>query len=243
MTEAEEGPAKAQGVRAGIERMRSRGQERLLLLIGAILLGGLVAELILLTAAFPAQGAALWRLLVVELVAGREAAIPVALRSDVPRWLVAQVSATQDIGIVCLAYPLFLRLMHKFQDRRNWFLDRMRRIQSDADAHRGFVHRWGGLGVFLFMLVPFLVNGPLVGAIAGRLAGLRTNDLMIPVLASTCIAAVAWTYFYDEVLKLAGDLDPLLPPILTAVVVGLVLGALILRETLEIRRARREGKD
>ncbi len=103
----------------------------------------------------------------------------------------------------------------------------------------GFVHRWGGLGVFLFMLVPFLVNGPLVGAIAGRLTGLRTTDLMLPVVASTCIAAVAWTYFYDEVFRLAGDLDPLLPPILTAIVVGLVLGGLILRETLEMRRARR----
>lgn len=236
-----EASAKAQGVRAGIHLMRSRGLERMVLLAGAVLLGGLLAELIFLTVAFPAQGSALWRMLAVEVVAGREAAIPVALRSDVPRWIVAQVSTTQDIGVVCFAYPLFLRLMHRFQDRRNWFFDRMRRIQSDADAHRGFVHRWGGLGVFLFMLVPFLVNGPLVGAIAGRLTGLRTMDLVLPVLASTCISALAWTYFYDEVFKLAGDLHPLLPPILTAVVVGLVLGGLLLRETLEMRRSRREG--
>ena len=218
--------------------MRSRGLERALLLLGLILLGTVLAELIVLTVVFPPQGAALWRAVAVEMVAGREAAIPIALRGGVPRWMVAQVSATQDIGVVCLAYPLFLWGMHRFRDSTGWLMTRLRRIQKDADEHRGMVHRWGGFGIFAFMLVPFLVNGPLVGAIAGRLTGLNTRDLMLPVVAATCIAAVAWTYFYDAVLRLAGDLHPLLPPILTGVVIGLVLGSLVLRETLQLRRER-----
>jgi uncharacterized membrane protein len=221
--------------------MRSRGLERVLFAAGLLLLGGLVTELVLMTLLFQEQGQALTRMVLVELVAGREAAIPFGLRSDVPRWVVAQVSATQDIGIVCLAYPLFLRLMQRFSDRRNWLVDRLHRIQADADAHRGLVHRWGGFGVFLFMLAPFLVNGPLVGAVAGRLAGLRTTDLLLPVVASTVIASFAWTYFYDQVLTLAGDVHPLAPIVLTVAIVGLVLGGLVLRETLEMRRARREG--
>jgi uncharacterized membrane protein len=226
-------------LRHRIQRMRSRGFERVLLMLGLVLLGAVLTELILLTVAFPQQGMALWRAVAVEMVAGREAAIPIALRGGVPRWMVAQVSATQDIGVVCLAYPLFLHLMHRFEHRDNWLMTRMRRIQKDADGNRGLVHRWGGFGVFLFMLVPFLVNGPLVGAIAGRLTGMTTRDLMLPVVAATCIAAVAWTYFYDAVLRLAGDFHPLLPPILTAIVVGLVLGSLVLRETLQLRRERR----
>lgn len=230
-------------LRGRIRRMRSRGLERVLLLLGLVLLGAVLTELILLTVAFPSQGQALWRSVAVELVAGREAAIPIALRGGVPRWMVAQVSATQDIGVVCLAYPLFLRMMHHFEGRENWLMTRLRRIQKDADEHRGLVHRWGGFGVFLFMLVPFLVNGPLVGAIAGRLSGMTTRDLLLPVVAATCIAAVAWTYFYDAVLRVAGGVHPLLPPILTAIVVGLVLGSLVLRETLQLRRERKAGKE
>lgn len=234
-------PRRRRGLRQGLQRMRSRGLERFLLLLGLGLLGGLVAELTLFTLAFPGQGVALWRAIAVEMVAGREAAIPIALGGGAPRWMVAQASATQDLGIVCLAYPLFLRLMHHFGDRRNWLVDRLRRIQADADRHRGLLHRWGGFGVFLFMLVPFLVNGPLVGAVAGRLAGMRTTDLMLPVVAATCIAAVAWTYFYDQVLRLAGDVHPLLPVVLTGIIVGLVFGWLLLHETLQMRRARRQG--
>jgi uncharacterized membrane protein len=234
---------RANRVRAGIQRMRSRGLERVLLLLGVALLGAVLAELIVLTVLFPSPGMALWRAVAVEMVAGREAAIPIALGGGVPRWMVAQVSATQDIGVVCLAYPLFLRLMHRFRDSRGWLMTRLRRVQKDADEHRGLVHRWGGFGVFVFMLVPFLVNGPLVGAIAGRITGLTTRDLMLPVVAATVIAAVAWTYFYDAVLRLAGNLHPLLPPILTAVIVGLVIGSLVLRETMQLRRERRARKE
>src|SRR5688572_29531770 len=225
-------------VRAGLQRMRSRGLERLLFLMGAGLLGAVAVERSLLTVVWREAGLAMWRAVGAEMLLGREAAIPVALQSGVPRWLVAQVSATQDLGVFCLAYPLFLRLMHRRQGRKGWLTVRLERIQRDAEEHHGLARRWGGFGVFLFMLVPFLVNGPLVGGMAGRLAGLRTTDILLPVVASTSIAAIAWTYFYDQAFGLAGDLHPALPYVLTLTIVGLVLGSLVLRETLQLRRER-----
>jgi uncharacterized membrane protein len=229
--------------RTVLARMRNRPLERVLLLVGPALLGLVAAEIVLLLIVDSGAGAAMARAVGAEMVLGREAAIPIALGSQAPRWLVAQVSATQDIGVFCVAYPLVLRLMGRRGDRRGWLRVRLERIQADAERHRGLVHRLGGFGVFLFMLLPFLVNGPLIGGIAGRLAGLRTRDVLLPVVASTCIAAVAWTYFYDAVLGLAGDLHPALPYVLTAVVVGLVLGSLVLRETLQLRRERAARRD
>lgn len=234
-----QGEAKGKPRKGELKAMQSPAFERFVLLLGAALLGAVVAEVVLLMVAAPEQGKALWQMVLVEFFAGREAGIPIALGADVPRWLVAQVSATQDIGVVCLAYPLFLRLMHRFRASERWLMVRLRRIQADAEAHRGLVHRWGGIGIFLFMLVPFLVNGPLVGAVAGRLTGMKTTDLAVPVIAATVVAAVAWTYFYDGILWLTGDIA-WLPWVLTGVILALVLGSLIVRETLEIRRG--EGR-
>lgn len=231
--------AAAGRVRAGLQRMRSTGLEQGLLASGAVLVNIMALELILLALVWEDAAVTMWRAVGVEMVAGREAAIPIALQSGVPRWLVAQVSATQDIGVFLLAYPLVLRLLSRKTGRKGWLRTRLERVQDDAEKHRGLVHRWGGFGIFLFMLVPFLVNGPLVGAIAGRLAGLRTTDILLPVVASTCINAVAWTYFYDAVLSLAGDVHPALPYVLTAVVVGGILGSLVLKETLEMRKTKR----
>jgi uncharacterized membrane protein len=223
----------------GLRSIRSRGLEQALLVAGAVLLNAMAIELALLGLIERSMGLGMWRAVGVEMLLGREAAIPVALQSGAPRWLVAQVSATQDIGVFLLAYPLFLRLMARPVARKGWLRVRLEKVQADADEHRGIVHRWGGLGVFLFMLVPFLVNGPLVGGIAGRLAGLRTTDVLLPVVASTTIAAFAWTYFYDAVLGLASGVHPALPYILTIVIVGGLLGTLVLKETLEMRRARK----
>lgn len=230
-------------LRHGLHRMASRGLERTMLVGGAVLLGVVAAELAVAVVLDPGVGWAIVRAVAVEMAAGREGAIPIALQGGAPRWLVAQVSATQDIGVFALAYPLFLRLMHRHADSRSWLMVRLRRIQKDAEGHRRFVQRLGGLGVFLFMLVPFLVNGPLVGGIAGRLAGMHSKDLLLPVVASTVVAAVAWTYFYDAMLGVAGDLHPALPYVLTAVVLALVLGPLLLRETLELRRERRRRRE
>lgn len=239
MTVSDPSPRRGGGA---LRAIRSRSLEQFLLGTGALMLNVMALELILLAVVWEEAAVGMWRAVGVEMIAGREAAIPIALASGAPRWLVAQVSATQDIGVFLLAYPLFLRLMGRKPKRRGWLRTRLDRIQEDADQHRGFVHRWGGFGIFLFMLVPFLVNGPLVGAIAGRLAGLRTTDILLPVVASTTINAVAWTYFYDAVLGLAGDVHPALPYVLTFIVVGGVLGSLLLKETLEMRKARRDAK-
>lgn len=240
---SQESAPRRRRAREALARMRNRPLERKLLWAGPLLLAVVAAEILVLLVIDAGSGAALARAVGVEMLLGREAAIPIALDGDAPRWLVAQVSATQDIAVFCVAYPLVLRLMGRPRKKRGWLRVRLERIQADAEAHRGLVHRLGGFGVFLFMLVPFLVNGPLIGGIAGRLAGLRTKDVLLPVVASTCIAAVAWTFFYDAVLGLAGDLHPALPYILTAAVVGLVLGSLVLRETLELRRERKARSD
>lgn len=223
--------------------MRSRGLERTMLVAGALLLALVVAEGLAVSLLRPSVGVALWRELAVEVTVGREASFPIALEGGVPPPLLVQVSFTQDIGVFCVLFPLFLRVMHRHGQSPNWFMARLRRLQATAHRHRHVAHRWGPWGVFVFMLVPFLVNGPIIGGAMGRLAGLPTRSLLLPVCASTVIAAFAWTYLYDGMLRFAGHVHPALPALLTASIVGALVSWLLLDEWLEARRARRAGGD
>jgi uncharacterized membrane protein len=225
-----------------LRRMDDPGLERFMFMAGATLLLAVVAEALAVTLLWPSTGGALWRALAVEVVVGREAAFPIALGGGVPAPLLVQVSATQDIGIFCILFPLFLRLMHRRGDSPGWLMTRLRKVQEAAQHHRGFANRWGPWGVFAFMLVPFLVNGPLVGGVMGRLAGIPTKSLLLPVAASTVVAAFAWTYLYDGMLRLAGDLHPALPPALTIAIVSLLVGWLLFGEWRQARKARRERR-
>lgn len=208
--------------------------------VGLILMLAVFTELALATYLWPGQGAALWRGMVLEMFTGREAGIPVALQGGAPAWVVAQVSATQDIGVVCLAYPAFLWALHRFQDRDNFVIRRLRRLQAHAVKHRAFVHKWGPLGIFLFMIVPFLVNGPLLGAAAGRVAGIATKWLILPVVGATVLAALMWTYAYEALFVLVKGLDPRIPPLLTILIVGSLVLWGVVGEVLDARKERRD---
>jgi uncharacterized membrane protein len=226
----------------GLRRMDNVGLERTMFATGAVLLLVVLGEALALTLLRPEAGGALWRALAVEVTVGREAAFPIALNGGVPPPLLVQVSATQDTGVFCILFPLFLRLMHRYGDSPNWFMARLRKVQAAAHHHRGFARRWGPWGVFVFMLVPFLVNGPLIGGVMGRLAGIPTKSLLLPVIGSTAVAAFAWTYLYNGMLSLAGDLHPALPPILTIAIVSALFAWLLIGEWLEARKARKAAK-
>lgn len=220
----------------GFGPLSSRIVSLRIVLVGAILLSAVFVELALVTYLWPGTGAALWQGLVVEMFTGREAGIPISLGGGAPAWAVAQISATQDLGVVCLAYPAFLWALHRFEHKDNFVMRRLRRLQAHAVKHRAFVHRWGPLGIFAFMLVPFLVNGPLLGAAMGRLAGIATRWLIAPVVGATILAALGWTYAYDTLFRFVADLDPRIPPILTAAIVVLLVGWGLLSEARELRR-------
>lgn len=242
MADARQVPGRPRRLRQGLQKMRSKGLEKVMLSAGVLLLLLVITEAVLATLFRPPVGLALWRELAVEVTVGREASFPIALDGHVPPPLLVQVSFTQDIGLFCVLFPVFLRVMQRFQDRDNWVMARLRRIQAAASRRRHIARRWGPWGIFVFMLVPFLVNGPIIGGVMGRLAGMPTRSLLLPVIASTVVAAFAWTYFYDALLGWAGHHHPLLPFILTACIVGVLVSWLLLDEWLEMRRLARDAE-
>ncbi len=161
----------------------------------------------------------------VEIISGREGGIPTALQAGVPPWLVFQLSATQDIGSALLVYPIFLHFLHRRQASPGRIGDWLRRIEGAARNNDHYAHRWGPLGIGLFMLIPFLINGPLVGLVLGRLAGIRTRDVLAPVIVATIIAAAMWTFAFDRMFALTDRVHPLLGLWLTIGIVGLIAAA------------------
>lgn len=193
-----------------------------LLAAGCILWLLLASGILLLALANPEQARAVTAGLVAELLGGREAGIPVGLAAGASPWFVWPVSAAQDMGTALLSYPVFLYLLHRYQDSDRYVMRRLRAMQRKAAEHEAFVHRWGPLGIGLFMLVPFLVNGPFIGLVLGRLTGIRTQHLLGPVVAATIITAGLWTFFFDALIQLLDVVHPHIGWILAGAAVGIV---------------------
>ncbi len=181
---------------------------------GPIFIAGLAVwalvglELILIYIASPDQARAVATGLVAELAGGREAGIPVAIAAGANPWLVWLTSVLQDLGTAFLSYPIFLYILHRFHESDRYLMRRIRLIEEKAAEHRKYVNRWGPLGLGIFMLLPFLVNGPYIALVLGRLAGLRTARMLAPVIIATIVTAAIWTFAFDQLIALLDGVHP-----------------------------------
>jgi uncharacterized membrane protein len=217
---------------------RAAWDERRLWFAAAVVYGVLAAELTFVWLWDPSWGRAELSAFVAEVFTGREGGIPVAAAAGVPPIVIFTVSVTQDLAAFFLTYPVFLWLLHRHHDAHNFVMRRVRRIEAAAHRHRAYADRWGPVGVFVFMLIPFLVNGPLVGGALGRLAGIPTRRLIVPVVASTVLAAAGWVFFFDQTIGRLEVVDPRVGYLVAGVIlVGLVTAG-VLGLVVEERRAR-----
>lgn len=141
-----------------------------------------------------------------EIVVGRAAALTWGYSSDLHNAIVILVVMMLETILVFLFYPLFV-----FSCSSLVVIKRLRatflRIHSAAEAHKDRVQRYGVIGLFLFVWLPFWMTGPVVGCVIGFLLGLRTWVNMATVLASTYAAILGWAFFlreFEEQLQVYG---------------------------------------
>jgi uncharacterized membrane protein len=102
---------------------------------------------------------------------------------------------------VLVLYPLFVLSWRNLVDvrRLHRFLVQMRR---SAEAGRPRVARYGMVGLFLFVFLPFWMTGPVVGSIIGFLIGLKPRQNLGVVLAATYVAICLWALLFDQLNEL-----------------------------------------
>lgn len=98
---------------------------------------------------------------------------------------------------VLVVYPLFALSWRQLIQLRTLqpFLARMHHA---VRFRSGSVQKFGVIGLFVFVFVPFWMTGPVVGAIIGYLIGLRPWVNVVVVLGSTYIAICVWGLLLNE---------------------------------------------
>lgn len=112
---------------------------------------------------------------------------------------------------VLVIYPLFaLAWRHLIDPQRlaPRLAAALARLQAAAESGQGWVRHWGMAGVALFVFTPFMMTGPVVGAVLGHLLGLRPLLNVAVVLAATGASIVVYALFLDQVTAWADAAHP-----------------------------------
>ena len=67
-------------------------------------------------------------------------------------------------------------------------------VEFVAHEKRDFINRWGFWGLIVFVWIPFMASGVLVGAMLGLLSRMRFTNVLIACSIGGFAASVTWAY-------------------------------------------------
>ena len=136
-------------------------------------------------------------LVVSHLVFGRVPSLSFGYAAELSHFVVIFTNFIMEVILVSIIYPLFVLSFHgmvKIESLENFF----NRAQDYKEKHQTQFKRYGALGLFVFVFIPFWMTGPIVGAIIGFLIGISHFKNMVIVFIATAIAITLWGLFLQE---------------------------------------------
>lgn len=158
---------------------------------------------------------------------GRAAGMSFGYALDFGHLVVLPVNLAIESILVLLVYPLFVFSWQRLLVIRA--LERfMQRVEEAAERHKEKIQRYGIPSLFLFVLFPFWMTGPVVGCVIGFFLGLRPWINIGIVLSATALACLGWAILLKRLHDQMSDFSPFAPLILLVVIVTVAVAGYIL---------------
>ncbi len=127
---------------------------------------------------------------------GRAAGIGLCIISGMNLPLTIVYNFYLEILIVCFTYSIFVLSLNNYI-KFHWVESLTARLMEKADKHKEQIRKYGWLGIFLFVMVPLPVTGPVVGSTIGYLLKMNLWHNFTAVFLGTLAAIIGWTFGFD----------------------------------------------
>jgi uncharacterized membrane protein len=133
----------------------------------------------------------------VEVVFGRIGCMGFGYSMGVSQIRVIIISMLLETILVLVFYPLFVFIWRQLLLIK-WLKRLSDRTYTAAQRHKDKVRKYGVIGLFMFVWLPFWMTGPVVGCMIGYLLGMRVWVNLVTVLIGTYVAILGWAYLLHE---------------------------------------------
>ncbi len=152
---------------------------------------------------------------------GRAAGISFGYSFELGNVLVIIINVVIETILVLIFYPLFV-----FSWRSILVIKPLRRIMERtsiaAETHQDTIRKYGIIGLFMFVWIPFWMTGPMVGCAVGYLLGLRPWKNLTIVLSSTCLAVICWALLLRKIHDKIAEYGPYASIVLVVAIILIV---------------------
>lgn len=166
------------------------------LLAGIFMTGLLILFIIYYLFAEPERARALTLTFFAHAMGGRAAGVGICILYGLNFFWSVFYNLYIEILMVFITYALFVfSLNHHI--KAQWAINFANNLMIKAGKHKNKIHRFGWIGLFLFVMVPLPVTGPVVGSIIGYLLKMNIWRNMSAVILGTFAAIVTWVLGFE----------------------------------------------
>jgi len=218
------------------ETLQSTPEGRLLI-VGITLAGWYAVWLAIELFVNPDRGQQLVAMTAIDVIFGRAAAMAFGFSAGLNRPAVIAICASIETVLVMLFYPLFVFAFRNLLVIK-WMNNMFVRTRRVAERHKVRVERYGFIGLFFFVWLPFWLTGPVVGCVVGFLLGMRIRTNMIAVISGTCVAISCWAVLLETLHVKVSTYNPYAATVLVLILVAVAYVAHLLHKAISERKSR-----
>ena len=165
-------------------------------IIGILLLIMLVVGICLCATLNPGLAKVLALTCVLNGFIGRSAGVGICIMNGYGATLTILYNVYIEIMIVCFTYSMFV-LTTKNIVQAHFIRKLMAQLEKKAVTQKDKIESYGWFGIFLFVMVPLPITGPVMGTIIGYMLKMRPLKNFTAAISGTLLAIILWFFCFD----------------------------------------------
>lgn len=138
---------------------------------------------------------------IIHIMGGRALGIATCLSADISLFYTISYNFILEVVIVLITYGLFVLVMRNIIQPK-LFRSAVRQAELTAQNQKTRVKKFGGIGLFAFVMFPFFMTGPVIGAIIGYLLNYKAINNFLIVFGGTLTSILLYAFIGDNLLKI-----------------------------------------
>lgn len=136
---------------------------------------------------------------IVHMMGGRALGIATCLSAGIPLPPTILYNFLLEVVIVMIAYGFVVLIMRNVIQPK-LFKSAVRQAELTAQNQKTKIKKYGAFGLFLFVMFPFFMTGPVVGSIIGYLLNYKAINNFLIVFGGTLCSIVIYALIGNKVL-------------------------------------------
>ena len=136
----------------------------------------------------------------IHIMGGRALGIVTCLSADISLFYTILYNFYLEVVIVLIAYGIVVLVMRNIIQPK-LFKSAVRQAELTAQSQKTKIKKYGSIGLFLFVMFPFFMTGPVIGAIIGYLLNYRPINNFLIVFSGTLASIMIYALLGNNIIN------------------------------------------